>query len=77
MTRKNRHPLIVPKRDPVDRPDLAVRCDVRPECDGCPFPRHGFFCHFSDGSCMKTRFDEIMSPNAPASLMPAEMQVNN
>lgn len=68
MPRKNGHNLIIPPREPMDRPDFSVLCDVRVECAGCPYPRHGFICHFSDGSCLKTRFDEIVPPavsNAP------------
>lgn len=65
MPRKNGHNLIVPKCEPMDRPDLGVLCTVRPECAGCAYPRHGFICHFSDGSCLKTRFDEIMPHHPP------------
>jgi hypothetical protein len=32
----------------------------KPECSGCPFPRHGFFCHFRDGSCLKTEQRRFM-----------------
>ena len=32
----------------------------KPECDGCAFPRHGFFCHFRDGSCLKTELRRFM-----------------
>jgi hypothetical protein len=26
---------------------------------GCPYPSHGFVCHFSDGTCMKTEADRL------------------
>lgn len=70
MPRKNGHNLIVPMREPLARPDFAVRCTERPECAGCPYPRHGFACNFSDGSCLKTRFNEIMPPHTPATSPP-------
>lgn len=67
MTRKSVYLKSPHRCDPVDGPDLDVVCDIRPECAGCPYPRHGFICHFSDGSCMKSRFDEIMPPYPPDS----------
>lgn len=31
-----------------------VFCSLKFECEGCPYPTHGFICDFSDGSCMRT-----------------------
>ena len=56
MHRRNGNALITPDREPAQRTDHRVRCNVKPECEGCPFPGHGFICWSADGSCMRTRY---------------------
>ena len=34
-------------------------CSRSPECDGCPYPRHGFLCWGADGTCLRTRMNKI------------------
>ena len=34
-------------------------CSHSPECNGCPYPRHGFLCWGADGTCLRTRMNEI------------------
>lgn len=34
-------------------------CTHSERCEGCPYPRHGFICWHSDGSCMKTHMEKI------------------
>ena len=29
------------------------------ECTGCPSPRHGFLCWGADGTCLRSRMNEI------------------
>ena len=33
---------------------------MKPECDGCPYPRVGLFCRSADGSCVKTDYNNAM-----------------
>ena len=40
-------------------------CRRKPECKGCPFPKHGFICWFSDGSCVQS-FLHSSTPKADA-----------
>jgi hypothetical protein len=40
-----------PEAEYVDEPEIYGE---KPECLGCPYPRHGFICHFRDGTCLKT-----------------------
>ena len=37
----------------------APVCSRSPECDGCPYPRHGFLCWGADGTCLRTRMNKI------------------
>lgn len=71
MPKKNGHNIIVPKRERQAPPDFTVQCDTKPECAGCPYPRHGFICHFSDGGCLKTSMAEIMPPRSKPQAVPA------
>ena len=34
-------------------------CSHSQEYNGCPYPRHGFLCWSTDGTCLRTRMDEI------------------
>ena len=38
----------VPGKEPAN-------CSIKPECDGCNMSAHGFICHFSDGTCLRTQ----------------------
>lgn len=61
MTRKNGELLIVPKREPLGVCDQRVLCDKHgPLCEGCPYPRHGLTCWFTDGTCLRTEMNRIM-----------------
>lgn len=31
-------------------------------CEGCPYPRVGFICWSSDGTCLRTDMDRISRP---------------
>ena len=37
----------------------APVCNRSPECNGCPYPRHGFLCWGADGTCLRTRMNKI------------------
>ena len=37
----------------------APVCSRSPECNGCPYPRHGFLCWGADGTCLRTRMNKI------------------
>ena len=41
-----------PEKPPVT-PELPG-CSLFDRCEGCPYPRHGFICWHSDGTCMRT-----------------------
>ncbi len=34
-------------------------CRRSPECKDCPYPRHGFLCWGADGTCLRSRMNEI------------------
>ena len=34
-------------------------CTHSKRCQGCPYPRHGFICWRSDGTCLKTHMEKI------------------
>ena len=38
----------------------APVCSHSPDCKDCPYPRHGFFCWGADGTCLRSRMNEIM-----------------
>ena len=38
---------------------VALVGEAAPECDGCPYPRHGFLCWGADGTCLRTRMNKI------------------
>lgn len=60
MHRKNGTPIIVPHREPQGVIDNRVYCTERGAlCLGCPYPRHGFVCWFSDGTCLKTEYNRL------------------
>jgi hypothetical protein len=50
---KPQAPQYAPETAP---PPVCTRLE---RCEGCPYPRHGFICWHSDGSCMKTRMEKI------------------
>ncbi len=37
-------------------PPEPVRGNIKPECEGCAFPGHGFICWSQDGTCMRDRY---------------------
>lgn len=41
--------------EPEERPV----CTRYARCEGCPYPRHGFICWHSDGSCLRTDMEKI------------------
>lgn len=54
MFKKNGQNLYVPKDMIMQAVPEKVRCTFKPECKGCPYPRHGFICYNSrDGTCLK------------------------
>ncbi len=44
-------------------PPEPVRCNIKPECEGCTFPGHGFICWSQDGTCMRDRY--LKKPDIP------------
>ena len=44
---------------PLPRPMGPPVCTDRPECEGCPYPAHGFICRSKDGTCMKTNMEKL------------------
>ena len=52
-----------------ERPDILKflkQCDRKQElslihiyCKDCPYPRHGFLCWGVDGTCLRSRMNEI------------------
>ena len=34
-------------------------CSHSQEYNGCPYPRHGFLCWSTDGTCLRTRMNKI------------------
>ena len=45
--------------EPLPRPMEPPVCTDRPECEGCPYPTHGFICQSKDGTCMKTTMKKL------------------
>lgn len=43
----------------IELPAPKVMNDAKPECDGCPYPRHGMSCQNRDGSCLRDEMDAI------------------
>ena len=37
----------------------APVCSHSPDCKDCPYPRHGFLCWGADGTCLRSRMNEI------------------
>ena len=44
---------------PLPRPMGPPVCGDRPECEGCPYPAHGFICRSKDGTCMKINMKKL------------------
>ena len=40
-------------------PLSAPVCSHSSECKDCPYPRHGFLCWGADGTCLRSRMNEI------------------
>ena len=34
-------------------------CSHSLDCKNCPYPRHGFLCWGADGTCLRSRMNEI------------------
>ena len=41
-------------------PEPNPLCTHAPDCQDCPYPRHGFLCWGSDGSCLRSKMNEII-----------------
>ena len=39
-------------------------CSHSPDCKDCPYPRHGFLCWGADGTCLRSRMNEINKKEA-------------
>ena len=63
MNKRNGKPFHSPPREPERPTNEPVQNNIKPECKGCPFPRHGFICWSSDGSCMRTRYRKEAKPD--------------
>ena len=50
---KPQAPQYAPEPSP---PPVCTRFD---RCVGCPYPRHGYICWHSDGSCLRTNMERI------------------
>ena len=48
----------VPEYHPEPEPNPI--CTRSPDCLGCPYPPHGFLCWGSDGSCLRSKMNEII-----------------
>ena len=59
MSKKNGHPIYSPRREAEKPPPEKIRCNIKPECEGCPFPSHGFICWSTDGSCLRSNMKKI------------------
>ena len=40
-------------------PQSEPVCSHSPDCKDCPYPRHGFLCWGADGTCPRSRMNEI------------------
>ena len=38
---------------------LEIGDAVKADCKDCPYPRHGFLCWGADGTCLRSRMNEI------------------
>ena len=38
--------------------DISI-CSRSPDCKDCPYPHHGFLCWGADGTCLRSRMNEI------------------
>ena len=38
---------------------LEIGDAVKADCKNCPYPRHGFLCWGTDGTCLRTRMNKI------------------
>ncbi len=63
MNKKNGKAFYSPPREPARSRNEPVRCNIKPECQGCPFPGHGFICWSADGSCMRSRYRKEAKPD--------------
>lgn len=54
MSKKNERRIYFPRREAEDPQPEKIRCNIKPECEGCPFPSHGFICWSADGSCLRS-----------------------
>lgn len=54
MSKKNGRRIYFPRREAEDPQPEKIRCNIKPECEGCPFPSHGFICWSADGSCLRS-----------------------
>ena len=52
-----RHEFKGNAREPPEKPT----CTEYPECEGCPYPAHGFVCW--PGNCMKKQMETIQRRN--------------
>lgn len=58
MGKKNGHTIYSPRRESERPQQEQARCTIKPECEGCPFPGHGFICWSTDGSCLRTNMKQ-------------------
>lgn len=63
MNKKNGKTYYSPPREPERPTNEPIRCTIKPECNGCPFPRHGFICWSADGTCMRSRYRKEDKPD--------------
>lgn len=40
-------------------PEEQPVCTKSEQCEGCPYPAHGFICWRGDGACMRTEMAKI------------------
>ena len=66
-----RHELKGNAREPPEKPT----CTEYPECEGCPYPAHGFVCW--PGNCMKKQMETVTAvrPVLPPAAMPAALSM--
>ena len=43
---------------PRDPPEIHG-CTLFERCKDCPYPRHGFLCWGADGTCLRSRMNEL------------------
>ena len=64
MSKKNGLIIYSLRREAEHPQREQVRCAVKPECEGCPFPGHGFICWSADGSCLRTNMKKSVEGGA-------------